>query len=795
MNKRQKKKQQKKAEYSKLTHNCDNKQQENRKKNRDLSKEKTIKDENLDVQDTVKIHNEARDLGDTVKKHNEDVDVQDTVKPHNEALNLKDTATKLNESSKLQEPVPNNCDDGSRKNGWLGYLFFPFSFLIMEGVMACSTGGHLISHYGIYILLFSVGYGLLLQLVTTLSKKELFNRIIQAVCICIISLLYCVIYFLHCEFQVFYNLTTMLAGALDAIDDFSGDIIGMVLTPGGLLHVLLFFSPSILYLLFGKKIAAARSSNMKMKGIMLAFFVVVYGLNVGMICVNETDHNMYTKEYHYDAAITHFGVVTGLRLDVKNSILNDTQEVTFEMESTTEEVMITTEQKEPDISDEQLTLENNQEEEPVIPVGKNELDIDFAALAQKDGGKYAAIDEYVASLEATSKNEYTGLFEGKNLIFFTAEAFSAEVIDRNLTPTLYRLAHKGIQFTDFYQPSGAGTTGGEYSNIFGMLPTAAGESVKKTATHYNWNTIASRLSEEGYYGKAYHNNDYKYYDRHKTHINLGYSDGYEGVGNGLEDVITSQWPESDLEMIQGTLPTYVNKEPFNIYYMTVSGHSLYSFDKNAMAKKHREEVEDLNYSDTVKAYIACQLEFEAALTYLVDELEKRDMADDTVIVISPDHFPYGLGQNYGSNSYLAELYGQSIDNDFIRDHNRLIIWSGCLEDEEPIVVDTPVTSMDILPTLCNLFGTEFDSRLLPGRDVFSDALPLAFTLGYDWKTDKGTYIASKGKFTPVKEGEEVSEEYIEQIKSIVQNKMTYSRSVLKQDYFRHVFETEDEIEE
>lgn len=702
----------------------------------------------------------------------------------------------IKQSAELSKNVTKKADKDSQEHDKKSLiLFFPLAFIIMEVVMACSTGGHLFSHYGLYIVLFSIGYGLLIQLVTTLTKKEFLNRIIQAVCICIISLLYCVIYFLHCEFQVFYNLTTMLAGALDAMDDFSGDIIGMVLTPGGLFHVLLFFSPSIVYLLFGKKIAAARPSNMKTKGIMLAFFVVVYGLNVGIICINDTDHNMYTKEYHYDAAITHFGVVTGLRLDIKNSILNDTQDVTFEMESTTEDIVITTEEEESDISNEQLTLENSQEEEPVIPVGKNELDIDFDALAQKDGGKYAAIDEYVASLEATSKNEYTGLFEGKNLIFFTAEAFSAEVIDPKLTPTLYRLAHKGIQFTDFYQPAGAGTTGGEYSNIFGMLPTAAGESVKKTATHYNWSTMGSQLSKMGYYGKAYHNNDYKYYDRHKTHINLGYSDGYEGVGNGLEEVITSQWPESDLEMIQGTLPTYVNKEPFNIYYMTVSGHSLYSFNKNAMSKKHREEVEDLDYSDTVKAYIACQLEFEAALTYLVDELEKRDMADDTVIVISPDHFPYGLGQNYGSNSYLAELYGQSIDNDFIRDHNRLIIWSGCLEDEDPIVVDTPVTSMDILPTLCNLFGTEFDSRLLPGRDVFSDALPLAFTLGYDWKTDKGTYIASKGKFTPAKEGEEVSEEYIEQIKSIVQNKMTYSRSVLKQDYFRHVFETEAETEE
>ena len=90
-----------------------------------------------------------------------------------------------------------------------------------------------------------------------------------------------------------------------------------------------------------------------------------------------------------------------------------------------------------------------------------------------------------------------------------------------------------------------------------------------------------------------------------------------------------------------------------------------------------------------------------------------------------------------------------------------------------------------------MFAVDFDSRLLPGRDVFSDAQPLVFTLGYDWKTEKGTYFAGRGKFIPAKEGQEVSEEYIENMKTIVKNKITYSKSVLQQDYFRHIFGSEE----
>ena len=99
-----------------------------------------------------------------------------------------------------------------------------------------------------------------------------------------------------------------------------------------------------------------------------------------------------------------------------------------------------------------------------------------------------------------------------------------------------------------------------------------------------------------------------------------------GYGNGMEAYVEYVWPESDLEMIQGTLPLYQDQQPFCVYYMTVSGHSPYSSSgsANVLAAKHWDRVKDLPYSDTVKAYIAGNLELEDALTYLVDELEKTE---------------------------------------------------------------------------------------------------------------------------------------------------------------------------
>jgi lipoteichoic acid synthase len=463
--------------------------------------------------------------------------------------------------------------------------------------------------------------------------------------------------------------------------------------------------------------------------------------------------------------------MTALRLDVTYHFSSSSLDTFANLDSQTENVP-----------------ESQEIEQPEIVYDYNQMELNFSGQNKK----IAEIDAYVQSLTPSKQNQYTGLFKGKNLIFITAEAFTAEVIDKDLTPTLYRLATRGINFTDHYQPASAGTTGGEYQNVFGMMPTSGGKSFKNSADNLNYFTIGNQLDRLGYYGKAYHNNSYTYYDRNKTHINLGYSDGFMGYGNGMEAYVTKRWPQSDLEMIAGTLTEYIDKQPFNIYYMSVSGHSAYTKTGNSMTKKNWEAVQHLSCSDTVKGYLAANLELEYALAHLVSELEAKGIADNTVICISTDHFPYGIDENasLGNMKYLSELYGYDVTNYFERDHSALIIWSACLEESDPIIVDTPTFGLDILPTLSNLFGTEFDSRLFVGRDVFSDAEPLVFNSNYDWKTQYGTYYSSKGEFVPNDPEVVLPEDYVSSIKTIVRNKYRFCSMVLDNDYFASLFPQE-----
>ncbi len=650
-------------------------------------------------------------------------------------------------------------------------LVFPISMFYYESVFRISTVGEYFKLSTLFMLLFCVAYGAIGYLLSTIFKSRKTNTIIACILLALTAVFYLIEYFVFKFFKVFYDINTITGGAGDMMGGFLEETFQLIFSFDGIFKIILFAVPTVLVAVFSKRFVPVNRSDKFRRITAAAALVVLYSVNTLFISLSSVYYPIYKTEYNFQSAVGNFGLVTGVRLDLKNFLFGDSN--SFE-----------TPEDNDDTSSQTTSSSITSSETEEIDYGYNQLELD---LSGGSTSKIKELNQYVSTLTASKKNEYTGLFKGKNLIMITAEAFTAEVIDPDLTPTLYRLATKGINFTDYYQPASAGTTGGEYQNIFGMMPTAGGMSFKNTADNLNYFTMGSQLDRLGYYGMAYHNNSHTYYSRNKTHINLGYSGGFMGYGNGMEQYVKKRWPQSDLEMIAGTLPTYIDKQPFNVYYMSVSGHSGYNRTGNAMTAKNWETVKDLPYSDQIKGYLAANLELENALAHLVSELENKGIADDIVICIGTDHFPYGLDQGgaLGNMPYLSELYGYNVTNYFERDHSRLIIWSGCLEDKEPIIVDSPTFSLDILPTLSNLFGTEFDSRLMPGRDVFSDAEAIVFNMNYNWKTDLGTFYG--GNFTPADENVEIPDGYVNRIKTIVRNKIRYCSGALDSDYFAEHF--------
>lgn len=410
--------------------------------------------------------------------------------------------------------------------------------------------------------------------------------------------------------------------------------------------------------------------------------------------------------------------------------------------------------------------------------------IDFTALADStDSDILKATDEYLANAAPTRKNNYTGLLKDYNLITICAESFCPWFISEELTPTLYKLSHTGILFENYYGTFQSVTTNGEYTMCMGLYPdmsrTKTDSSFNVAGTNYLPFCLGNALKGMGYQAWGYHDYIGDFYNRNITHANMGYT--FKAADSGLAMKI--DWPSSDLEMMEASIDDYINSgEPFHAYYMTFSGHYQYNWD-NAMSAKNRDAVKDLPYSEPVKAYIACNLELEYALEYLMQRLEEAGVADKTCIVLTNDHYPYGLTEDE-----YNELAGQTLDTTFEKYRNSFICYVPGLS--ENIVVDEYCSTADILPTLLNLFGVDYDSRLLAGTDVLSSGLHVAVLSDKSFLTKTFRYDAGTETVIPADESITVSDGLVKTYRLYVDSRFQLSGNILNSDYYAHVFARE-----
>ena len=410
--------------------------------------------------------------------------------------------------------------------------------------------------------------------------------------------------------------------------------------------------------------------------------------------------------------------------------------------------------------------------------------IDFTALADStDSDILKATDEYLSNATPTRKNNYTGLLKDYNLITICAESFCPWFISEELTPTLYKLSHTGILFENYYGTFQSVTTNGEYTMCMGLYPdmsrTKTDSSFNVAGTNYLPFCLGNALKGMGYQAWGYHDYIGDFYNRNITHANMGYT--FKAADSGLAMKI--DWPSSDLEMMEASIDDYINSgEPFHAYYMTFSGHYQYNWD-NAMSAKNRDAVKDLPYSEPVKAYIACNLELEYALEYLMQRLEEAGVADKTCIVLTNDHYPYGLTEDE-----YNELAGQTLDTTFEKYRNSFICYVPGLS--ENIVVDEYCSTADILPTLLNLFGVDYDSRLLAGTDVLSSGLHVAVLSDKSFLTKTFRYDAGTETVIPADESITVSDGLVKTYRLYVDSRFQLSGNILNSDYYAHVFARE-----
>ena len=627
------------------------------------------------------------------------------------------------------------------------FIYFFFTILYLEIISKIVITNHLFNLGLIYVLIYSLPFCLFF----TLLSKSFFskmNKIISIIITLVITIYFEVQYIFYNLFSIPFSFST-ISLANQALD-FSNIIKDAILDH--LLVFSLYLIPLIILIILNRKIDFSKYHKESI--ISLIFMLITsYIFTFLTLIPSQEKKDLYFKIDDQISIIDSFGMLTYTKIDLKRQIWGYDTDLIIEAKP---------EEKEP----------------TEIEYGDNILDLN---LSETNNNNINKINNYVTNSSPTNKNKYTGLFKDKNLIFILAEGFNEIAVDETRTPTLYKMVNNGFVFNNFYSPVFLSTTGGEFQATTGLIPTQEILSTWKKKTPKISYALGNTFSQLGYRIHSYHNWTYTYYKRNITMKTLGFTN-YLGCGNGLEDRMDCGWLPQDSKMIEVTTPDYLNKEGnFVTYYVTVSGHSPYNSGDN-IARIHLDSVKDLTYSDSVKYYLAAQVELDKMLEELIKDLEESGELDNTVIALVGDHYPYTL-----SIDEMNEAATYEKDDTIEVNHSNFILWNNQIE--EPIVIDKVGSQIDVLPTILNLFGIDYDSRLIVGKDILSDYEGLAIFSNRSWTSDYGSYDSSTKTFT-LKEGKELKdetiEEYVKRINNRVANSFSISKLIIDNNYYEYI---------
>nr|MBQ5811002.1 LTA synthase family protein [Clostridia bacterium] len=671
----------------------------------------------------------------------------------------------------------------TKRLAYIPALFYPCFFFLnivySELVVRFSSLGF-DSGAPVFMILFALAAALFLGGICALCGKKS-SKVIAFLFSIILLIIYAVQLVYYCFCDSFMSVVQVAMGG-DALTNFGeAAMLEFIESLGGVL--LLFLPLTVLLILSAKGIPHTKGRPFLPAVLTVILAIAIHFGTVLALPVVGTQiyspYDIYNDTFVLGMSTRHFGILTSLRLEIRGLIFGSGQSEIIDIPEVT------------------LPSETPSDDTDILPVeyDYNITDIDFKKLIENEEDEsILALHKYFSSQSGSKQNEYTGKYEGYNLILICAESFSGYLIDEERTPTLYKLANEGFHFNNYYNSVCDNTSNGEFTLLTGLLPDTSLLG-KGWTTFYSYNSFTASQENEmpfclgnqylsnGASTYAIHNYNYNYYGRHNTHPNLGYT--WKAMYRGL--TANEDWPTSDVSMMEQTLPLLLtpdengNVQPFHAYFLTFSGHMPYSFGHNTMADKNKAFTDALSYSSKVKCYLAAQQEFEYSLSYMMDELEAAGVLDNTLIVITNDHYPYPLGLDY-----LAELSGREMDEEFDKYRSTLIMWSADME--EPVEVDTTCCSLDVLPTLSNMLGLTYDSRLLMGKDIFSEGEHVAILADRSFVTDKVLYNCTNGEVTLRDGVSELPEGYLESYIALVKNKFTISTEIIYNDYYAKIYE-------
>ncbi len=354
--------------------------------------------------------------------------------------------------------------------------------------------------------------------------------------------------------------------------------------------------------------------------------------------------------------------------------------------------------------------------------------------------------EYV--IEYSKPTEYFGLLEGKNVINILLESIQPFAVNEVLTPNLYNMTQDGLYFEHSYSENKTDVS--ELISIIGNHP-----SIRFKPDKYDYDfsySFPMLLKNEGYVTSYFHDNVPDFYSRGDLMPQLGFD--YLHFHDELyPDLEMWNWSGNytlDSITMETMLPKFTDtEEPFYTFWASLSTHGPYNQNPDNITKFTElgyfsqidqanqdglwtNVLEDFEEVDVlrIRYYQAAVMDLDKALGIMLQDLENKGILDDTIIVLFGDHNVYyhnihtKMFEDTDNHYYNMEMY-----KNFFCIYNPLLTetyleYSGDMDS----TISKFVSPYDIVPTLLDLFGYQYDINLFLGDSVFRDKEMVFYSL-------------------------------------------------------------------
>lgn len=448
------------------------------------------------------------------------------------------------------------------------------------------------------------------------------------------------------------------------------------------------------------------------------------------------------------------------------------------------------------------------------------LDAKFNTLFGYDNAAKKFREYYDENTIKMVKNDYSNIFEGKNIVLIHAESMQNAALNQSfngneVTPNLNRLKNEGIYFSNFYAQASSGTSSdSEFTLSTSLLPVTNG-AVAVSYWNREYESLQKMLRDQkGYNTLSFHANNGEFWNRNNFHKSLGYNTFYSKNSFKVTEENSIGLGLSDKEFFKQLVPIlkkeYTENGKFLATTIMLSNHTPFDatdkygdFETNIKEEVVENDAEGnpvtkevtYPYMEDTKLgnYFKSAHYADSALGEFIDELDEAGLLDNTVVVIYGDHDAKLPKSDY------VRLYNYDKENDKVLDKddenyrevdyydyelNRsvpFIIWTKDKQFNQ--VVNTAMGMVDITPTLCNMFGLTPKYSL--GVDIMSvDNNVVPFPNG-NWLTNDIYYNSQKDEYKVINPNAIIDRDTISKNSEIASKKLEISNDIILYDLIKN----------